>query len=310
MPAASVAPLASPGPQDVDPTIVPWADLPAGAPETPTPLPRPAIDASVPLCRADQLAARLDSRDGASGTLFYFVAMRRISGDPCRLDMPLIGLSAASPTGRQQLPINEWLQPTRWVEPVVLRAPADQGRVTLSAYARCDDASQQRRPLATDLELALESGAVRVTGSAENHGIELGCLAPTAPIGVSRIGGQLAETTYPHDPRTDLLVSLQVPPTATAGALLEYTVTLTNPTDHDIALEPCPTFIQHGDAGYKDPHQLNCAAARPVRGHDCERFAMQVAVPASAPLGQSRVWWEIATVNGSTASAEVDIVAL
>jgi hypothetical protein len=123
------------------------------------------------------------------------------------------------------------------------------------------------------------------------------------------MGGQLAETTYPHDPRTDLQVSLQVPPTATAGALLEYTVTLTNPTDHDIALEPCPTFIQHGDAGYKDPHLLNCAQAHPVPAGGTEEFAMQVAIPANARLGRSHLRWYLATATGSTSSAELDIIA-
>ena len=306
--AASPSPTSSTMSEPAESTVVPWADLPIGPEETPTPLPPIPVDRSVPLCRADQLAANLSGRDGASGTVFYFVALRRISGQPCRLDLPLVGLSAASTAGhREMLPIK--LDPMMRVEPVILRTPTDSGTVRLAAYSRCDEATHSPRPMATRLELVLAGGVVPVAASGDNPGVALGCLGATSPIGVSRLGGPLTQPTYPPDPRSDLQISIQLPATATAGASLDYEVTLANPTAHDIALEPCPTFIQHGAAGIKDLHLLNCAQAQPISAGGSEVFAMRVAIPATEPVGRTRLWWSIATVNGATGSAEIAIVA-
>jgi hypothetical protein len=42
--------------------------------------------------------------------------------------------------------------------------------------------------------------------------------------------------------RADLNVSLQLPVEVASGATFQYQITLANPTGHDVALRPCPTF--------------------------------------------------------------------
>lgn len=93
------------------------------------------------------------------------------------------------------------------------------------------------------------------------------------------------------DPRTGLVASLSVPAAAQAGEVLHYRVTLSNPTASDVPLEPCPDFLQTFGVHVKEPHALNCAAARPVPAGGSETFAMELVVPTAPSSRKTVLTW-------------------
>ena len=69
-------------------------------------------------------------------------------------------------------------------------------------------------------------------------------------------------------------------------------MTLTNPTERDIELTPCPNYLVIvTEAPWKTANRLNCAGAHPVPAGGTESFAMQIAIPNTAHLGPATVTW-------------------
>jgi hypothetical protein len=104
-------------------------------------------------------------------------------------------------------------------------------------------------------------------------------------------------------------VSLSVPPTATAGGDLAFTVTLTNMGTTPAVLNPCPTYtedlIVYGSA-LKPPASrqflLNCAAIGPalapgasvsLQMHYAVPAALPAAHPVYAPAGPVELVWSL-----------------
>src|SRR3954464_6123843 len=73
--------------------VVPWADLPARAEPSPSPLATPGLDAHLKPCRAADLAAEFSGTDGATGTSLRFITLTNVGGTPCLLDARLEDLS-------------------------------------------------------------------------------------------------------------------------------------------------------------------------------------------------------------------------
>jgi hypothetical protein len=96
-----------------------------------------------------------------------------------------------------------------------------------------------------------------------------------------------------------LRASLALPTSVRAGSRLLFTVTLTNPTDVDVVLEPCPIYEQSLYAlreAVTDAYYLNCDAVRVVRAHSQVPFAMRLDVPLDTPAtDQAKFVWRFAT---------------
>jgi hypothetical protein len=102
------------------------------------------------------------------------------------------------------------------------------------------------------------------------------------------------EAVYPPSPfapLADLQIDVMLPPSVPRGSTLHYVVALTNPTDHDISLDPCPSYIEDG-IGAKEQHLLNCSVVQSIPAHGTVRFAMEMAIPDSANEGSGLMYWD------------------
>ncbi len=116
-------------------------------------------------------------------------------------------------------------------------------------------------------------------------------------------------TPGPYD---GLQFQLVAPATVVEGSTLSYDVTVTNPTDADVALSPCPTWSEV-IAVVSDPSPqtisgpFDCTATPSVRAHSSISIPMVITVPEAVGMAKF-VWWfdgtpsaavELLTVDGS-----------
>ena len=106
-------------------------------------------------------------------------------------------------------------------------------------------------------------------------------------------------------PLSGLQVQMHAPTTATAGTTLSYTVTVSNPTDADIALDPCPRWqaLIDNPVGPDGMTQvsgpLDCATTPSVSAHGGFTVQTRINVPTAAGTAKF-VWW----LTGGAASGE------
>jgi Protein of unknown function (DUF4232) len=102
---------------------------------------------------------------------------------------------------------------------------------------------------------------------------------------------------YTQSPIDGATAAIGLPAAVDAGTTLRYVVDLTNPTAHDMVLEPCPSYQQGiGEAG-TDPLEFNCPAVHLLPAHQTQRFAMELAVPADFPTGSAEIYWNVAATT-------------
>jgi hypothetical protein len=106
----------------------------------------------------------------------------------------------------------------------------------------------------------------------------------------------LPELTHPQDP---LVATTTMPEQVRAGTTIDYTVTLTNPTDKAVPLTPCPTYEEavnivgaHGVVnGHDLIYRLNCAGHTSLAPSQALTFAMRI--PAPTRPGYAKWGWDI-----------------
>ncbi|MET8360238.1 hypothetical protein [Micromonospora sp. NPDC005171] len=295
---------------------VPWADLKItdedlnGRPTAP----RAPATGSEP-CRAEQLTGRLTGWtrpgtggetprgfDAAIGKLIGEVDVRNSSTVECTLqgEVPTTMLA-----GGREVPmlythgINEEAR-TR-----VVAVPAG-GHASL----RLDWSGPFCQPPVVLLELAIElphdGGTVHAPvtvderpGCPQGEGVNprargtLSASGFTEPVAVSR---------PPSSPLDQLTVAVQGPATAAAGSRLTFRVTLGNPTDGPLALNPCPAYLVErfslGDAtndavNSAQLYRLNCGPLPQIPAGSSAVFEMVAEVPASMRAGRKlTVTWK------------------
>ncbi|WP_327040147.1 hypothetical protein OG400_19835 [Micromonospora ureilytica] len=296
---------------------VPWTDLKItgedlnGRPAAPR---RPATGSRP--CRAEQLTGRLTTWtrpgtggetprgfDAAIGKLIGEVDVRNSSKVECTLqgEVPTKMLA-----GGREIPmlythgINEEGR-TR-----VVAVPAG-GHASL----RLDWSGPFCQTVKGSLELAIElphdGGRLRAPVTADER--------PGCPRGEGvnpRVRGTLSASAFtepvtvskpPSSPLEKLTVAVQGPTTAVAGSRLTFRVTLGNPTDGALALDPCPGYLMErftlGDAtndavNSAQLYRLNCRALTQVPAGGSAVFEMVAEVPASMRVGRElTVTWKL-----------------
>jgi hypothetical protein len=105
-------------------------------------------------------------------------------------------------------------------------------------------------------------------------------------------------------------VQIELPNAVDAGTPLRYVIDLTNPTAHDMVLDPCPSYQQALGEGGKDPLEFNCPAVHLLHAGQTQRFAMELDVPADYPTGPAEVYWNLAAFTDPDISARgsVDVI--
>jgi hypothetical protein len=118
----------------------------------------------------------------------------------------------------------------------------------------------------------------------------------------------------PED-RADLEVTLQLPKEVRRGAPFDYRVAVANPSDHDVALRPCPTFAtsyqETGHGGGGSYGRLPCAQLPDVL-HARQQIVVlmtgrtQTVEPATAESRTSaELTWQISGTDPATGRLEV-----
>jgi hypothetical protein len=99
------------------------------------------------------------------------------------------------------------------------------------------------------------------------------------------------------------LVTIDAPREVRRGDELSYTVTLQNPSDETLELDPCPVYT-HGLPGLQGGYHLNCQIDS-VDPHSAVTFSMRYTVPTSAPVGATKLTWQAIMKDGKVATADL-----
>jgi uncharacterized protein DUF4232 len=227
------------------------------------------------------------------------VQVRNVGDRPCRL------------TGRPRVEIVHDGGPRQVVAPIpttpanfpettypesslLALRPGEAADVTLTWDNWCDPVVQGRPhvpPSALRIVLSSGRGAVDADYNAVPP-----CVDPATPtiVGVSEFQPDLIR---PGRPWSNAVLRASVPGQplyARRGQLLRFRVVLTNPLATPVRFRSCPAYaLQLVPGGTVEAHDLNCAAAHPIGAHRSEAFAMQLRVPADAPIGQNGLFWEL-----------------
>ncbi|MBM0279939.1 hypothetical protein [Micromonospora tarensis] len=296
---------------------VPWADLRITAEDLNGRPAEPRVPAagSAP-CRARQLSGQLDrwTRPGTGGEtprgfdarigkLIGQVDVRNASSTECTLrgEVPTTMLA-----GGREIPM------------LYTHGIDDEGRnrvVALPAGGhaslRLDWSGPFCQAIKEPLELAIEvpdgGGTLRAPVTADDRP---GCpqgegVNPRArgTLSASGFTEPVVVSTPRSSPLEQLTVAVQGPPSAGAGSPVSFRVTLGNPTDRPLALDPCPGYLMErfslGDAtneavNESQLYRLNCGPLTRIPAGGAAVFEMVVEVPASMRAGRElTVTWKL-----------------
>lgn len=275
---------------------VPWVDKPA---PTITPSPAPSPTAEYDVCTAQQLTATVPSIGAAGGSYYAETKVSdssdrscTLTGAPTRVDgVRADGTSitlADHPSGDSMLgpgPVN--LQ------------PGDHGYMTLSGADFCDAEQQGQHDYVTSLRITMNDGGVVPADLPERWDIVCG-------VDATGFGAHVPEPEE-TSPLDVLHATLDLPDTLPAGQTLDYSVTLTNTSDHGVALAPCPSYAetivptQPFHLPESKRYFLNCDAMPSIGAGDSVRFAMRVDLPDQT--GVAKFLWQLQATDVAAGAA-------
>jgi len=293
---ASTSPSAWPG-SSLPPGVVAWTDATPPPSAAPTP---PSAD-GLPACSLVSLDLRFTGWEGVSGgTIMGGV----IVGEPdpgaprCAL-APIATLWVLDGRG-QTLSIATGSTPYPPILPVVidpgLPLPPEHDALLVGqasfGFVWSNWCGQDPGPRGTLVISVPRSRVRRLAIDLQ----EPTCTSAGAP---STMTVQPIEPAEPPDaappPWSVLTTSVQAPSVAVAGVTLRYFVTVRNPTDQPVPLDPCPAYVQRlfsGNATLADGRfLLNCPAAPTIPAGGSVTFEMLVDIPSDAPAGPGILFW-------------------
>jgi Protein of unknown function (DUF4232) len=275
---------------------VAWVDRPGPPCTAPQPIPLPYPTAA-PACRVDQIQATGAAVGFATGNVDERFTFTNISRASCMLrGFPTI--SALAPNGRR-VRLHAGRSPRGDFFGLLVPAAMPPGRHVNLDLTTEDVTCRLGRPFVyRDLTFRLPDGRRLLTHTR----------LPRFCGGwrMSRFGlPERTTATVPPSPGSldTLRVSVSLPPSARAGATLRYLVTITNPTDTAVPLEPCPSyteamFLQTGSTEHhvSPTFFLNCDAVRLIAPGRHVRYEMRLRLPAM-PSGVAKFGWHLNTPN-------------
>jgi uncharacterized protein DUF4232 len=280
-PPPSAAPSAAPSAD----SAVPWIDQP-GSLSLGSPMPGPALPTAGPPCAGSDVRPTYDGGEHGAGVVFHRFSFTNVSATTCALrGTPNV---VATEPGKPSVTATPAALFT--VVPVAL-PPGGQSQLEMQTMNECDANHSGAGPATTyhALTIAIPGGgdvAVPVN------------LDPECGLYVGEFGVQAPDPVYPTPPLAGATFKLELPASVKAGDQLRYVVDIANPTDADMALDPCPSYLEQGpgDPG-KTPLQLNCDAVHDVPAGETVRFAIQLPVPADTPTGPAQVCWTVIDIT-------------
>lgn len=270
--------------------VVSWRDLPLVERPAPTLSPRPAAAA----CRTADLALDDTETNGAGGTLITQVRVHNRGPARCTVTGRPTLLKTDPGTGRTSTftsGTGTHLPPEPGSTPATID-PDEEAQLNIETYGGCLDGRPQTTYAGVKLRMP-DSGEFALHLS----------LNVTCGINVGEWFRAPPAEPQP-DPYAALTASIQAPASVKVGTTLDYVVTLTNPTDADIPLDPCPNYsvilqVPVKTGGYR---QLNCAVPA-IPAHGSIRFAMRLPIPSFTTFsGPATLSWALGD-NGATDQA-------
>jgi hypothetical protein len=281
---------------------VPWADRPLPTYRRP-PAKLVAYPTSAPACRSSQLRVTQGHGGAAGPEAVFALTFTNTSRSTCLLR----GYPRISAVG--QSGVRAALHPLEGSSPIGV-TPSDITHgghvyVYLATVTACNGGA----PIADyrSLIITLPHGGVLTPAPSVEVGIACSLLEMTA-FGVPQ---RYAATPTAAGTFATAIARIVSPPSARAGEILRFTVSLSNPAaKREIALRPCPAYTEGIYAsGTADDRswRLNCASLGhiPAGGH--VRFAMELAIPTDARAGPAKLSWEGDTPNGPYAGTVIEI---
>lgn len=271
----------SPTAARADGAVVPWVDRPA--PDQSQPAPTPSFPATARPCTPSDLVASAAPDIGAAlGNTNLQISFRNRSASACLLD-GYPGISAVDAAGRRVPLAPQHGSYFGDPGPVADIGLGQSAAVNVSSGNGCAAAYKGVAPGYRSWRLTLPSG---------------GEVAVQSPPFVVACGLSVSRFGVPADrqppasgpPPSPLTATIAAPASVRAGETLRYTVTLANPTDAAVGLQPCPAYQEFvgydsviGWTSATKHDYLNCDAVHEVPAHGSVTFAMQLTLPTAAP---------------------------
>jgi hypothetical protein len=217
-----------------------------------------------------------------SGDDGAFIALRNTGSAACTLSgTPRVVASAAGHVtvvaGREPMPPDDEIADTAPGGTVVVR-------VDVPTYCKANPTGAIGRAMPYhSLVIPIPGGGAKKVGGLR---LSFPCGMSTTPFYTPKPG-----PTYPPDLLASLVPRLRLPATVRRGTTLDYEVDLYNPGDRPVALSPCPAYLEHSDVPTKLLYRLDCRSVHSVPAHGEVRYAMEMAIPADAPVGPMGMWW-------------------
>jgi hypothetical protein len=287
--------------------VVAWVDRlapPYTAPQ-PTPLPYPT---AAPACRVDQVRATGATSGVATGNVDERLTFTNISRTSCLLSgFPTV--SALAPSGQRLRLRHVTPSPQGTFFGLLVPALISPGHHVYLDLATEDVTCTLGRPFVyRDLTFRLPNGTRLITHT------RLTRLCGGWQISRFGLPERTTATAPPSPGSLDTLrVTIAVPSLAQAGGTLRYLVTITNPTDTLVRLEPCPSYTEwfYLPAKPIDRHRspaflLNCDAVDRIRPGEHVRYEMRLRIPAM-PSGVAKFGWHLNTPNEPGAGGALTI---
>jgi hypothetical protein len=111
-----------------------------------------------------------------------------------------------------------------------------------------------------------------------------------------------------------LVVTTTLPATVKAGQIVDYTVTLANPTGHAVPLTPCPSYEEVVSSFPPQPaepdvvdlyYRLNCDGHRGIGPHSSLTFAMRITAPTHSGFG--KCGWDLLPLGSAGSGCALSV---
>jgi Protein of unknown function (DUF4232) len=113
-------------------------------------------------------------------------------------------------------------------------------------------------------------------------------------------------------PASSLSAAISVPTSVARGSVLQYFITLRNPSNTHTDLSPCPSYTETlGTSPARVARQtllLNCLAMPAISAGAQVVFEMRLSVPAEMPSGSTKLAWSLQVPDGPSAGVVIQVI--
>ncbi len=287
---------------------MPWSPIAAGAPTT-TMVPTTTTLAPAPPCTASDLRAKSGEGGAAAGNLANPIVLSNVSRSTCRLAgyPDLVGIRKSGALHALAATHLSMFGP---LDPANL-SPGQSGRLVIGTEDGCQ-ALNAPAAVAAANSVGHRFDGVEVVLPDRRGILRVDHVVFNTACGVSETGLGVAPSPAPAPPAgslATLTATAHIQKQIRSGHLLEYTVTLTNPTRTSVELHPCPSYEEalylYTQGGKGDhvtrSYTLDCATVPALGAGVSATFAMKIEVPQVAVRTAAKFIWTIDAFTGPAA---------